>query len=64
MKVKLFTETIGTTPAGINVFMFEQEINNWLAENPGIEIKDIRLSSSGFDKNLQALCLICYEEKQ
>ena len=64
MKAKLFTETIGTAQSGINAFSFEQEINKWLAENPEIEITDVRLSACNLDKNLQALCLVLYQEKQ
>ncbi|HEX8846967.1 MAG TPA: hypothetical protein VF791_20155 [Pyrinomonadaceae bacterium] len=62
MKVKLFTETIGTTQSGINAFTFEEEINKWLGENPEVEILSTHLSSSMMDNYLQALCLIFYRE--
>jgi len=46
MKMKLFGKT-NTNKDGSSMLELEVEINAWLAENPAIEICDIKQSSCG-----------------
>lgn len=46
MKIKLFGK-INTSKKELNVLELEEEINNWLKENPKIKIIDIKQSSNG-----------------
>jgi len=47
MKVKLFWKNAPVGNGDKNARAFEDEINAWLSESPGIKIVDIRQSSSG-----------------
>ncbi len=46
MKMKLFGKT-NTKKDGSSMLELEAEINAWLAENPDIQIRDIKQSSCG-----------------
>jgi hypothetical protein len=47
MKVKLFWKNAPVGWGDKKAIAFEEEINAWLGEKPGIRIVDIRQSSSG-----------------
>ena len=66
MKVKLFTGVINNQP-GVNAHLFEDEINEWLAENLNIKISHVEASTAPYGtaaERYQALCLVFYEEAQ
>jgi hypothetical protein len=71
MKVKIFSDTIEAS--GLDSSAFEDVINAWLEQNPGIEIKDIKLSSSYIEKEsnranrpstgyLKVMAMVLYKE--
>ncbi|MFO8009722.1 MAG: hypothetical protein R6U89_02810 [Dehalococcoidia bacterium] len=47
MKFKLFIKANPLARKGENQSALEKEVNQWLEENPGIKIVDIRQSASG-----------------
>lgn len=74
MKVKIFLSNLVIATGGSEQIEFEDMINNWLKENPNIEIIDIRFSVGMRDNSTQdeltqfdfqnatASCLILYKE--
>jgi len=71
MKVKIFEKCLSVSRGnygGRGLRGIETEINAWLAENPGIEVADIRFSFAGAPveggpTNYAALCLVLYKDK-
>jgi hypothetical protein len=67
MKVKIFVGFISAMQ-GSDDTAFEDEINEWITDNPNVEIVDIRITadSQGGEmtgQSFQALCLVLYKGK-
>jgi hypothetical protein len=61
MRVKLFVTVVSSGEDHSRAAKFESQVNQWLENNPEVEVQDVTLSTNFYDFNISIVCMVFYD---